>query len=158
MTVGKRIRAARERAGFKQADLAEAVDTDGNTISRWERGVVKLSVDTIFKLASALKTSIAYLMGETDDPNPRSASKISAERTFMQKINMNADNASAGDGTAIGISAMGNVSARTYKSSGNFFVYEYAQNGKSLRLEIPKEATREEIEQIIKGAKCATFE
>ena len=70
MTLGSRIRSAREKRGLSQVKLANMVEVDSNTISRWERDLFKVTADYIPRLATVLNTTVAYLMGETDDPAP----------------------------------------------------------------------------------------
>ena len=72
MDIGERIRNAREKARLTQAELAELVETEANTISRWERGVAGMRAETISKIAAALKISVAYLLGEIDEPRSTS--------------------------------------------------------------------------------------
>jgi transcriptional regulator with XRE-family HTH domain len=68
VSVGNRILLARKRAGVSQSKLAEAIGIDANTISRWERDAVKMKAEKMAIVASSLNTSVAYLLGETDDP------------------------------------------------------------------------------------------
>ena len=70
MKIGERVRLLREKSGMTQADLANLVDTDGNTVSRWERNKLGVRSENLKKLAAALNTSITYLLGETDEPGP----------------------------------------------------------------------------------------
>ena len=63
-----RIRQARRRAGMKQTDLAEKSNLSVPTISRYENGERSPTANDLLVLAAVLDTSIAYLMGETDDP------------------------------------------------------------------------------------------
>ena len=51
-----------------QVDLADALAISKDSITRWERGLIEPSAGYIKQMASILDTSIAYLMGETDDP------------------------------------------------------------------------------------------
>jgi transcriptional regulator with XRE-family HTH domain len=67
MTVGERIRSTRKHK-FTQAQLAEAIGVHEMTMRRWESGVRVPDANDLQKLASVLDTSVAYLMGETDDP------------------------------------------------------------------------------------------
>lgn len=69
MSVSNRIKELRERAGLSQIELANMVGVDANTVWRWENDRSSPS-RSIQSLASALKTSVAYLMGETNDPAP----------------------------------------------------------------------------------------
>jgi transcriptional regulator with XRE-family HTH domain len=60
---GKRLRAARELRGMSQSELE---------VSHFETGVrANASADTLVKLANALKVSVDYLLGRTDDSVPR---------------------------------------------------------------------------------------
>lgn len=52
---------------MSQDALAEAVGVQRNTVWRWENDRSSPS-RSIQSLASVLKTSVAYLLGETDDP------------------------------------------------------------------------------------------
>lgn len=66
MSIGEKIREARELCHLKQAELAERIDANTVTISRWERNVNVPNSSALKKLASALNTTVAYLSGETD--------------------------------------------------------------------------------------------
>ena len=68
MSLGERIRKSRNLAGLSQSQLGDRIETDANTISRWERDSISPKVETIIKIAHALNTSVSYLLGETDDP------------------------------------------------------------------------------------------
>jgi transcriptional regulator with XRE-family HTH domain len=68
MKIGKRIRLLRKKLGITQAELASRLETDGNTVSRWERDKLGVRSDNLSKLAVVLNTSVAYLIGETDNP------------------------------------------------------------------------------------------
>lgn len=70
MSVGKRIRALRARRGImNQEELAYLVGTARQTVSSWERDVFMPDSANLLKLADALCTSVAYLMGEVLDPD-----------------------------------------------------------------------------------------
>ena len=68
MNTGERLKELRIDKRLTQEALAEKVGTDGNTVSRWERNVLDISKRRLHQLASALDTSVGYLMCETDDP------------------------------------------------------------------------------------------
>ena len=69
MKIGLRIKELRKQAKITQPELAEKIGVHETTIRRWEQGKDKgPSVDIIPKIANALGTSVAYLMGETDNP------------------------------------------------------------------------------------------
>lgn len=66
--VGDRIKLLREGLSQSQEELASAIGMHSNTVARWERGELTPRGTSLSKLAQALKTSTAYLLGETDDP------------------------------------------------------------------------------------------
>ena len=66
MSIGERIKTAREKLGLTQNQLGELIETDGNTISRWERGIAEIKAEAVSKIATVLKTPVAYIMGEED--------------------------------------------------------------------------------------------
>lgn len=70
MSIGERIRKLREARRLTQGELADMINGDGNTISRWERNKLGVGATNVMKLAQALETSTDYLLGKTDDPSP----------------------------------------------------------------------------------------
>ncbi|WP_269532420.1 helix-turn-helix domain-containing protein [Chitinimonas sp. BJYL2] len=60
--LGKNIAAARKRTGMTQAQLAEVVSVDAETVSRFERGNVTPSLATLDNLSAALGVSLAELV------------------------------------------------------------------------------------------------
>lgn len=68
-TTGERIRELREAKHLTQNVLAEMIDSDGNTISRWERNKLGIGTANIAKLARALNTSTDYLLKKTSNPD-----------------------------------------------------------------------------------------
>jgi transcriptional regulator with XRE-family HTH domain len=68
---GLRLRAARERRNWTQAQLAEASGVPAMMISHFETGVrSSASAATLVKLANALSVSVDYLLGRVEDPSP----------------------------------------------------------------------------------------
>lgn len=68
--LGNRLKRCREEAGLSQEKLASMVNVSRKTIIRWEAGERAPSSDKTPSLSKALGVSVAYLMGETDDPTP----------------------------------------------------------------------------------------
>jgi len=64
-----RMKALREQLGLSQSELARRADSTQQTINRLEAGGTD-HPRNLLALARVLKTSAAYLMGETDDPSP----------------------------------------------------------------------------------------
>jgi transcriptional regulator with XRE-family HTH domain len=65
---GARLKELRNNSGMTQIQLSDKLGVANDTVSRWERGVLKISRESLISLAAALDTSVAYLIGETDDP------------------------------------------------------------------------------------------
>lgn len=60
--IGARIKAARERAGMTQEDLAAALEMSPTHISVIERGVKSPKLETLVNIANALKVSSDTLL------------------------------------------------------------------------------------------------
>ena len=59
--LGKRIRKARKDKRMSQEELADRVDLHYTTISRIERGISNPPVQTVSKIAKALRVSLSDL-------------------------------------------------------------------------------------------------
>ncbi|MDR0616925.1 MAG: helix-turn-helix domain-containing protein [Synergistaceae bacterium] len=70
MELCEKITAKRKTKGLSQKGLANKVEVSFSTVRRWESGDRRPDSDELVKLALALNTSVAYLLGETDDPSP----------------------------------------------------------------------------------------
>jgi len=67
---GERLKNLRIKANLSQEGLAEVLGVNQATIGRWEKNKNSPDDDMKKKLALFFKCSVAYLMGETDDPAP----------------------------------------------------------------------------------------
>lgn len=76
MDISKRIRTLRKSLDITQEQLAKACGVSTQTVIRWEAGEREPSGDTLRSLVSALDTSVAYLMGETSNPQQGKAANI----------------------------------------------------------------------------------
>jgi transcriptional regulator with XRE-family HTH domain len=63
-TFGQRLRATRVNAGYSQSDLEEISGIPKARLSRYENGHVAPSIQTLERLARALKVSEASLLGD----------------------------------------------------------------------------------------------
>lgn len=81
---GERLREIREKQGITSNELCSLLNVASGTVSRWEAGKREPGIETINALASALNTSVAYLMGETDDPTPPQASRAGTPGADLQ--------------------------------------------------------------------------
>ena len=65
IALGKRIKAARERAGMTQEELAAAVDYSVDHMSVVERGVKAPKLDKLVAIANVLKVGTDELLQDT---------------------------------------------------------------------------------------------
>jgi transcriptional regulator with XRE-family HTH domain len=72
--IGSRIATARALAGLTQTELATLLGVTRGTITRWEKGSRNPSDEDKHRIAKALNTTVAYLMGETNEPVPKKVS------------------------------------------------------------------------------------
>jgi transcriptional regulator with XRE-family HTH domain len=54
MTAGQNIKAARERAGISQTELAERIGTTRQQIGKYETGTQDMTVERMLRIAAAL--------------------------------------------------------------------------------------------------------
>lgn len=62
--LGLNIKARRRALGLTQAQLAERLEVETETFSRFERGKHAPSLRTLVRLAATLQTTVAGLLGE----------------------------------------------------------------------------------------------
>ena len=62
--MGDKIRSYRKQAGFTQEQLAEKADLHHNFIGEVERGNMNISLDSLMRIAKALKVKAHSLIGE----------------------------------------------------------------------------------------------
>ena len=67
---GERIKIAAELLKLSFEEVAKRVGVSASTISNWVNGRNEIYKKNFPLLAKALNTTEAYLVGETDDPNP----------------------------------------------------------------------------------------
>ena len=60
--IGSRIKAARKSAGKTQEWLAEQLDVSVGYVSQVERGITKISLETLAEISSVLNSDISYLV------------------------------------------------------------------------------------------------
>jgi transcriptional regulator with XRE-family HTH domain len=75
---GALARAARERIGFTQKQLADRFGLTTNTIARRERGEIDVTIETLY----ALEALWAGLVPPTEPPTPQSQKYESATPTI----------------------------------------------------------------------------
>ena len=77
LNLGKSIGLKRKQLGWTQANVAEKLELDTETISRFERGVTLPSLLTLQKLAIALNTTTSELLAESSSQPTAQAEIIS---------------------------------------------------------------------------------
>ena len=65
-----RIKAMREDRDLKQKEIAEAIGITQRKYSYLETGVQQWTDELLVRLAAYYGTSVDYLLGLTDDPDP----------------------------------------------------------------------------------------
>ena len=76
MIDGNLLKALRREKGLSQEELGGLVGTEGNLVSRWERGTSKPSLHYMHKLSEVLDKPVDYLMkGEISDIKERSVTE-----------------------------------------------------------------------------------
>ena len=76
MTIGERIKHRREELNMTQQELAEKIGYKGKTaVSKLESGERDLRQGKILPVATALNTTVEYIMG-WDDPQPQTSRSI----------------------------------------------------------------------------------
>ncbi len=66
----ERIRNLRIDKGLTQSQVALYLNVKQNTYSQYEIGVLNYPLDIVIKLAEFYGTSVDYLVGLTDNPEP----------------------------------------------------------------------------------------
>ncbi len=74
--IGQRIKAARKAKGLTQEQLSECIDVSVGYVSQLERGVTKISLDTLGAIAVLLGCDVAYFVTESA---PKSDGYMSGE-------------------------------------------------------------------------------
>ena len=63
-----RLKEIRKAKGISQLKLALDLNTNQNTVSRYETGEREPSISDLIKIADYFNVSIDYLVGRTDNP------------------------------------------------------------------------------------------
>jgi len=71
--LGERIKQLRKEKNWQQAELAEKIEADARQISRYEKGKIKPSAETLLKIAQVFDVSIDYLL---KDDAPKKLTQI----------------------------------------------------------------------------------
>jgi len=83
--LGRNIAEKRKALGLTQAQIAERLEVDTETVSRFERGVSLPSLPTLERVALTLGTSIADLLDEFPGTAYPAAQRIAASMAGLKK-------------------------------------------------------------------------
>ena len=73
MSIGNRIKDTRINRGLTQEEIAKFVGVAPQTIYKYEKEIVtNIPLERLTKIAKFLNTSVAYLLGDIDDPDDKS--------------------------------------------------------------------------------------
>ena len=64
-----RLKEIRKERGISQLKLAMELNTNQNTISRYETGNREPGINELIRIADYFNVSVDYLLGRTDNPN-----------------------------------------------------------------------------------------
>lgn len=70
LTIGDRLRIARDLKGVKQTKVSDDTGINNKTLSGYERNISEPDIDTIKILAEYYNISLNYLLGKTDNITP----------------------------------------------------------------------------------------
>lgn len=86
MSAGRLIRAARERHGLSQSELAYRALSSQQSISRIERGLVSPSVETLERIATALGEELVLELHPRELPFEDSQLDANARRPIGERL------------------------------------------------------------------------
>lgn len=89
ITLGDRIRIARDKRDIDQVDLADMIGVSDQTIRRWEHGDREPKATQIMALANALNVRAAWLLGDDTvidlrSPSPSWMTEIMDQPTLFE--------------------------------------------------------------------------
>ncbi|WP_339271659.1 helix-turn-helix transcriptional regulator [Paenibacillus sp. FSL W8-0187] len=68
MSLGLRIKELRKDKKLTQRELAQKLEIDNTTVSKWEADVYEPDTNTLNKLADFFEVTTDYLLGRTENP------------------------------------------------------------------------------------------
>ena len=71
MKLNQRIHSLRIKCGLTQKELSEIIGVSVVSIGGWENGTRKPSAEAVIALAKALNVTTDYLLGRTNERNPK---------------------------------------------------------------------------------------
>lgn len=76
MSFGDNLKKIRQDCNLTQEELAKKIDTSRSNIANYENNKNMPSIDVLSKLSEVLDCSIDYLLGKSDERNPKEIKKV----------------------------------------------------------------------------------
>ena len=87
MTTGERLKKRRRDLNMSQETLAALVNVHSNTIRKWEHDTRSPDAKKLNELATALKTTVAYLLGEVENSSQKQQVDMQVNSFFSSRDN-----------------------------------------------------------------------
>lgn len=75
LPIGKRVAIARRRIGLSQRELAEMTGVSGSAVAQWETELGGIRSDRLIALATALHTTVGWLLSGDASPEPKDSAE-----------------------------------------------------------------------------------
>jgi len=82
--IAARIKAQRERMGLKQQELADQLNVERPTYTRWENGVIAVRASDLKRLSQILSVRVSYFYGEEISDGEFSPDDAETRRIFIR--------------------------------------------------------------------------
>ena len=122
---GEKVRQLREQQNFTQEELAHLVGVHANTISSWENGTIP-NMRRVLQLAKTLNTTSTYLLGETDNPQPKTNNEDGISSPVVRDRTVIKDPSFVKEGNLIG-----NKNVLVYEVNGERFILPATKENQS---------------------------
>lgn len=76
MSFGNNLKKIRQDCNLTQEELAKKIDTSRSNIANYENNKNMPSIDVLSKLSEILDCSIDYLLGKSDERNPKESDPL----------------------------------------------------------------------------------
>jgi transcriptional regulator with XRE-family HTH domain len=76
MELGKVVQQLRKERGLTQTELAQKIGKSMRLITYFERGIIEISLDTLYKIADALEVSVCELFIRSEEESQDAKLKI----------------------------------------------------------------------------------
>ena len=113
---------------------------------------MKVKAETVLKMAAVLKTSVAYLMGETNDPNCYATILSERPESTGNPPGIQLPSGDNKHKTLLGELVNNNINADPSLSRSlelQPMVFEYSEGNKRIKLTIPKGTSKEDMQAAI---------